>query len=294
MTVVVWLWLSDDCCCCLLCSAQCRSSSPSPICLESFRPSPAGRSPCHLQLQQQQRMFNYRLHATSPPLSTAAVSGCDQSSSSSSTSTSSRHALVRCYGAVQPTDADRQRRDSGVLIEDTEPGDADTPTTATSILPMPELVVERIGRIASAARWPAISLLDLGKHPVTFAGNCAGADTRGDTGDTCPHPSKAPSNVSQTTSSCAILQVYGHYGNCGPFRWLCSPQTAFCILRQKWLETKLWVDEMIIGRKSSFFHTPLHSTPPSEYHHPVWCGKTRMVWLPDGVWTCFSLSIIGF
>jgi len=35
-----------------------------------------------------------------------------------------------------------------------------------------------------------------------------------------------------------------------------------------------------------FFIPPLHSTPPlggfrSEYHHPVWCGKTRMVWLPD-------------
>ena len=36
--------------------------------------------------------------------------------------------------------------------------------------------------------------------------------------------------------------------------------------------------ERDIGRKSSFFIPPLHSTPPlggfpSEYHHPVWCGK---------------------
>ena len=37
-----------------------------------------------------------------------------------------------------------------------------------------------------------------------------------------------------------------------------------------------------IGRKSWFISYPLHSAPPlggspSEYRHPVWCGKTRMV-----------------
>jgi len=41
-----------------------------------------------------------------------------------------------------------------------------------------------------------------------------------------------------------------------------------------------------IGRNRDFFIPPLHSTPPlggspSEYCHPVWCGETRMVWLPD-------------
>jgi len=39
-----------------------------------------------------------------------------------------------------------------------------------------------------------------------------------------------------------------------------------------------------IGRKSWFFSSsPLHSVPlyPSEYQHPVWCGKTRMVGLPN-------------
>jgi len=44
--------------------------------------------------------------------------------------------------------------------------------------------------------------------------------------------------------------------------------------------------ERDIGRISSFFHTPLHSTPPlrgfpSEHRHPVWRAKTRMAWL-DG------------
>jgi len=43
----------------------------------------------------------------------------------------------------------------------------------------------------------------------------------------------------------------------------------------------------IFVKKSSFYHTPLHSTPPlggfpSEYWHPLWDGKTRMVSLSDG------------
>ena len=49
---------------------------------------------------------------------------------------------------------------------------------------------------------------------------------------------------------------------------------------------RLW-DRGRYGRKSSFFHIPLHSTPPlrgfpSEHRHPVWWRKTGMVWLPDG------------
>ena len=43
-----------------------------------------------------------------------------------------------------------------------------------------------------------------------------------------------------------------------------------------------------IRPESRFLPIPhLHSTPPlagfqSEYRHPVWHGKTRMAWLPDG------------
>ena len=42
----------------------------------------------------------------------------------------------------------------------------------------------------------------------------------------------------------------------------------------------------ICEKKSSFYHTPLHSTPPlggfpSEYRHSLWDGKTRVVSLPS-------------
>jgi len=48
--------------------------------------------------------------------------------------------------------------------------------------------------------------------------------------------------------------------------------------------------ERDIGRKSSFSHSPLafdapvKGVPnfPSEHRHPLWYGKTRMAWLPDG------------
>ena len=48
-----------------------------------------------------------------------------------------------------------------------------------------------------------------------------------------------------------------------------------------------WDTARYLWTKSSFYHTPLHSTPPlggfpSEYRHPLWDGKTRMVSLSDG------------
>ena len=48
-----------------------------------------------------------------------------------------------------------------------------------------------------------------------------------------------------------------------------------------------WDTARYLWKKSSFYHTPLHSTPPlggfpSEYRHPLWGGKTRMVSLSDG------------
>jgi len=47
------------------------------------------------------------------------------------------------------------------------------------------------------------------------------------------------------------------------------------------------IERDICGKKSSFYRTLLHSTPPlgglpSGYRHPLWYGKTRIVSLPDG------------
>jgi len=51
-----------------------------------------------------------------------------------------------------------------------------------------------------------------------------------------------------------------------------------------------------IGRKSRFFHNPLHSTPPlwgcpHRICRTVWYRKTRMVWLP-GRWKSLIIRII--
>ena len=48
-----------------------------------------------------------------------------------------------------------------------------------------------------------------------------------------------------------------------------------------------WDTARYLWKKSSFYHTPLHSTTPlrgfpSEYRHPLWDGRTRMVSLSDG------------
>jgi len=49
---------------------------------------------------------------------------------------------------------------------------------------------------------------------------------------------------------------------------------------------RFWDRVRYLWKKSSFYDTPLHSTPqlggfPSEYRHSLWCGETRMLSLPE-------------
>jgi len=50
---------------------------------------------------------------------------------------------------------------------------------------------------------------------------------------------------------------------------------------------RFWDRARYLWKNRHFIIPPLHSTPPlggfpSVYRHPLWCGKTRMVSLPDG------------
>jgi len=78
---------------------------------------------------------------------------------------------------------------------------------------------------------------------------------------------------------------WGNHAKC--CRWKENSMLTNCLAACAHLTITVSEIERDIGRKSSFYHTPLHSTPqlggfPSEYRHPVWRGKTRMAWLPDG------------
>jgi len=70
------------------------------------------------------------------------------------------------------------------------------------------------------------------------------------------------------------------------YGWKGNSMLTNCLAECAHLTITVSEIERDIGRKSSIFHTPLHSTPPlgwfpSEYRHPVWYENTRMVWLPD-------------
>ena len=50
-----------------------------------------------------------------------------------------------------------------------------------------------------------------------------------------------------------------------------------------WDRARYW-SKIVIFSYPLAFDAPVRGAGgfPSDYRHPVWCGKTRMVWLPDG------------
>jgi len=67
------------------------------------------------------------------------------------------------------------------------------------------------------------------------------------------------------------------------YRWKENSMFTNCLAECTHLTITVSQIERDIGRKSSFFHTPLHSTPRyGGFRQTVWCGKTRMAWLPEG------------
>ena len=71
------------------------------------------------------------------------------------------------------------------------------------------------------------------------------------------------------------------------FGWKENSMLTNCLAACAHLSITVSEIQRDIGRKSRFFSYPLHSTPPLggfplEYCHAVWCGKTRMAWLPEG------------
>ena len=60
---------------------------------------------------------------------------------------------------------------------------------------------------------------------------------------------------------------------------------SHCMCPSKY--NRFWDTARYSWKNRQFFIPPLYSTPPlggfpSQYCHAVWCGKTRMDWLPDG------------
>jgi len=86
---------------------------------------------------------------------------------------------------------------------------------------------------------------------------CLNNDDRGSAGGV--HPSASPSRLHSRIGCC----------HCGPLRWIWSPQTAFCILRQK----------------NGWKHKTISAWDDDNYDIVIQC---------QSVWTCFFLSVSGF